>query len=57
MAIETYVVQDGDTLQKIAREQLGDMNRRLELWELNRDVLEDPDMIHPGTTLRLPKSP
>ncbi|MED5330254.1 MAG: LysM peptidoglycan-binding domain-containing protein [Planctomycetota bacterium] len=57
MAFETYVVQDGDSLQKIAREQLGDMSRRLELWELNRDVLEDPDMIHPGTTLRLPKSP
>lgn len=46
-----YVVQPGDTLSGIAARHGLAWPR---LFELNRDVVEDPDMIFPGESLRLP---
>lgn len=51
-----YIVQSGDTLWKIADEQLGDGNRYTEIFEANRDVLESPDHILPGQELKVPQS-
>ena len=51
-----YTVRSGDTLSKIAKEHLGDANRYPELFEANRPMLNDPDEIYPGQTLRIPKS-
>jgi uncharacterized protein (DUF2235 family) len=48
-------VTHGDTLSKIARRRLGDVNRWNEIFEMNRDVLDDPDHIYCGTPLRVPK--
>lgn len=50
----TYVVQDGDTLSGIARNQLGDTGRWPEIFALNRSVVRHPDRIFPGQVLVLP---
>ena len=50
----TYTVQKGDSLSKIAKQELGDANAWKRIFEANRDVLDDPDKIQPGQTLKLP---
>ena len=51
---KTYTVKAGDTLSKIAKEQLGDANGYQEIFEANRDQLTDPDKIKPGQVLKIP---
>jgi nucleoid-associated protein YgaU len=51
---KTYVVQPGDSLSKIAKEKLGDAARWPEIFELNKDQIKDPNLIHVGQELRLP---
>ncbi|MDR1629603.1 MAG: LysM peptidoglycan-binding domain-containing protein [Oscillospiraceae bacterium] len=50
----TYTVKPGDWLMKIAREQLGDSGRYMEIFNLNRDILKNPNLIYPGQVLKLP---
>ena len=50
----TYTVKAGDSLSKIAKNELGDGNAWKKILEANRDVLDDPDKIFPGQTLKLP---
>ncbi|MGV8968291.1 MAG: LysM peptidoglycan-binding domain-containing protein [Cellulomonas sp.] len=50
----TYTVRPGDSLSAIARDELGDADRWLELVDLNPVVADDPDLIFAGTVLRLP---
>lgn len=51
-----YTVKKGDTLSHIAQRYLGDGNRYPEIFDANRDILKDPDMIKPGQVLRIPRS-
>ncbi|MGV8961520.1 MAG: LysM peptidoglycan-binding domain-containing protein [Stenotrophomonas sp.] len=51
---QQYTVQKGDSLSKIAKQHLGDSNAWKQIFDANRDVLEDPDKIFPGQTLRIP---
>lgn len=51
---KTYTVKSGDTLSKIAKEYYGDANRYNEIFEANRDKLNDPDKIQPGQELNIP---
>lgn len=51
---KTYTVKAGDTLSAIAKEHLGSAGAYLKIFELNKDVLTDPDKIKPGQVLRLP---
>lgn len=60
----TYIVEPGDTLTKIASEQLGDPARYTEIYDLNRGVeqpdgrqLTDPNLIVAGWQLQLPSPP
>jgi nucleoid-associated protein YgaU len=46
-----YKVRRGDTLSKIAEQQLGDANRWPEIFRLNRDIISDPNRITPGQVL------
>jgi nucleoid-associated protein YgaU len=50
----TYTVKAGDTLSRIAKEQLGNANAYMEIFNANRDQLEDPDKIKPGQVLKIP---
>ena len=50
----TYVVRAGDTLSKIAKDQLGDGAAYLDIFNANRDQLSDPNVIRPGQVLKIP---
>lgn len=49
-----YTVKKGDTLSAIAEATMGDASEWPKIFEANRPMLEDPDEIYPGQTLRLP---
>jgi nucleoid-associated protein YgaU len=53
-AQRTYTVKAGDTLSKIAKELLGDANAYHDIFNANRDQLNDPDKIQPGQVLKIP---
>ena len=53
-AERTYTVKSGDTLSGIAKQQLGDGNAYMKIFEANRDQLSDPDKIKPGQVLKIP---
>lgn len=51
----TYVVKEGDTLSKIAKEYYGDEDCREMIYWKNLDVIgEDVDLILPGMNLNIP---
>lgn len=50
----TYTVRQGDSLAKIAREQLGAENRWPQIFVLNRSTIPNPNRIFPGQVLFLP---
>lgn len=52
----TYTVKPGDTLSKIAREQLGDANAYMAIFDANTDQLSDLDKIRPGQVLTIPSA-
>ncbi len=51
---KTYTVKAGDTLSQIAKDQLGNANAYMKIYEANRDQLSNPDLIKPGQVLKLP---
>jgi len=51
---ESYTVQSGDTLWKIAAGCYGDGAKYVQIFEANRDQLKTPDQIFPGQVLRIP---
>jgi nucleoid-associated protein YgaU len=52
----TYVVVSGDSLSKIAKRQYGDAQQWPRIYEANRNVIKDPDLIYPGQELRIPEA-
>jgi nucleoid-associated protein YgaU len=52
---EFVLVEEGDTLWGIAERAYGNGARYTEIFEANREVIEDPDLIFPGQKLRIPK--
>lgn len=52
---EMYVVEKGDTLWAIATAAYGDGSRYPEIFEANKPMLTDPDLIFPGQVLRIPQ--
>jgi len=52
-----HVVQNSDTLEKLAKRYLGDENRALEIFDLNRDVLDNPHLLPIDAELRIPVDP
>ncbi len=51
---KTYTVVAGDSLSKIAKREYGDANAWNRIYEANRDIVKDPDLIYPGQTLKIP---
>jgi nucleoid-associated protein YgaU len=52
----TYTVKAGDTLSKIAKEKLGDANAYMDIFNLNKGLLTDPNKIKPGQVLKIPQT-
>jgi nucleoid-associated protein YgaU len=50
----TYVVVSGDSLSKIAKREYGDANKWRRIYEANKDLINDPDLIYPGQELKIP---
>lgn len=50
-----YEVKSGDSLSKIAKQVYGDANRYNDIFKANTDQLKDPNLIHPGQKLKIPK--
>jgi len=49
-----YTVVKGDSLSKIAKEFYGDAMKYPEIFEANKPMLTNPDLIYPGQVLRIP---
>jgi len=49
-----YTVQPGDSLSKIAKWHLGDPMKYMEIFNLNTDILKDPNQINVGQKVKLP---
>jgi nucleoid-associated protein YgaU len=47
-------IADGDTLIKLAQKYLGRPERYLEIYDRNRDVLTNPDLLPIGVILKIP---
>ena len=50
----TYVVAKGDSLSAIAKREYGNAKEWRRIYDANKDVIKDPDLIYPSQTLRLP---
>lgn len=51
-----HTVSDGDTLSSLAQNYLGDGGRWAEVFELNRDLLRDPDILPIGARIKIPEA-
>jgi nucleoid-associated protein YgaU len=51
-----YVIKSGDTLSAIAKQFYGDANQYPKIFEANREVIKDADLIFPGQKIRIPKA-
>ena len=52
---QTYTVEKGDSLSKIAKKHLGDANAWKKIYEANKATIGDnPDKIFPGQKLQIP---
>jgi nucleoid-associated protein YgaU len=52
----TYTVVKGDSLSKIAKREYGDANKWRKIYEANRHLIKDPDLIYPGQLLNVPEA-
>jgi nucleoid-associated protein YgaU len=52
---KTYTVVKGDSLSKIAKREYGDANKWRQIFEANKDVIDNPDLIEPGQNLIIPE--
>ncbi len=55
VTIEFYTIQKGDTLSGIAKKFYGKASDYPKIFEANREVIKDPDLIYPGQVIRIPK--
>jgi nucleoid-associated protein YgaU len=49
-----YTVKKGDYLSKIAKEVYGNANKYNVIFEANKPMLKNPDLIYPGQVLVIP---
>jgi LysM repeat protein len=50
----THTVKKGETLGKIAKHYYGKPMKYTIIFEANKDILKNPDVIHPGQELVIP---
>lgn len=49
-----YTVEKGDSLSKISKKVYGDAMKYNMIFEANKPMLKNPDLIYPGQVLRIP---
>jgi nucleoid-associated protein YgaU len=49
-----YTVKRGDSLSKISKKYYGDAKKYKIIFEANKPMLKDPNLIYPGQVLRIP---
>jgi len=52
--VEYYIIVKGDTLSAIAKKYYGDANKYPRIFEANREVIKNADLIFPGQKIRIP---
>lgn len=52
--VQYYEIASGDTLSKIAQKFYQNANQYQRIFEANREVIKDPDLIYPGQKIRIP---
>ncbi len=52
--VEYYTIVSGDSLSKIAKNFYGNAMDYPKLFEANKEVIKDPDLIYPGQKIRVP---
>jgi len=50
----SYTVKAGDTLNRIAKRELGSYNRWREIYEANKDKIKNPDELQVGMVITIP---
>jgi len=50
-----YLIKSGDTLSAIAKQFYGDANKYQAIFDANREVIKDANLIFPGQKIRIPK--
>ncbi|MEJ2515057.1 MAG: peptidoglycan-binding protein LysM [Gammaproteobacteria bacterium] len=49
-----YDIQRGDSLSAIAKRYYGDASKWPKIFEANREIIKDPDLIYPGQKIVIP---
>lgn len=49
-----HTVASGESLSKIAKHYYGDVMKYQQIFEANKGILDNPDVIHPGQELIIP---
>lgn len=52
---EFYTIKRGDTLSLIAKRYYGNAMKYPAIFEANREVIKNADLIYPGQVIRIPK--
>jgi nucleoid-associated protein YgaU len=52
--VEYYVIKSGDTLSAIASKYYGKGSEYPRIFEANREVIKNADLIYPGQKIRIP---
>ncbi len=52
--VEYYEIRSGDTLSAIAAKFYGKASEYPRIFEANREVIKEPDLIYPGQKIRIP---
>ncbi|MCM2316244.1 MAG: LysM peptidoglycan-binding domain-containing protein, partial [Thermoanaerobaculia bacterium] len=45
----------GETLSKISKKYYGDATKYMKIFEANKDILKNPDLIKVGQKLKIPE--
>jgi len=55
LGARTYTIEKGDTLSAIAKRVYGKASYWQQIFQANRDTLDNPDRIFPGQVITLPE--
>lgn len=53
-SVKKYTVIAGDSLSRIAQREYGDASAWKRIFDANKHIIKDPDLIYPGQELTIP---